>query len=409
MKHVYQWIKVSAEDLSQGKFLITNRYQFIDLGGFTALWTLSENGTEISRGDIKLPVIAPGKGASVTIPYKTLKTVDGEEYFLRISFVLANDQIWAKKGFELVSEQFKLPVETLAVKPNAPVSPVTMIQTDKEITVKGTGFNAVFDKVAGTFTSLEKNGVNILMKDGGPKLHLWRAPHRNDDMWANGSWVSAGLRDLKWSTQSVNVEQISPSSVSITVALLAEGKNNFTVNHKVIYTISGDGSIKSENTFSSSDLKLVVARIGVRMFLNKQFDQVSYFGRGPMENYADRKRGFDVGIYTSSVKDQLTPYEKPMDCGNHEDVRWAKVTTASGNGIMAQSDNSPMQVSMLPYSDEEMDKVEYRIDLPQSSATVFCISHLTLGVGSASCGPRPLPQYIIYAEPTTFTYTLRLL
>ena len=409
MKHVYQWIKVSAEDLSQGKFLITNRYQFIDLGGFTALWTLSENGTEISRGDIKLPVIAPGKGASVTIPYKTLKTVDGEEYFLRISFVLANDQIWAKKGFELVSEQFKLPVETLAVKPNAPVSPVTMIQTDKEITVKGTGFNAVFDKVAGTFTSLEKNGVNILMKDGGPKLHLWRAPHRNDDMWANGSWVSAGLRDLKWSTQSVNVEQISPSSVSITVALLAEGKNNFTVNHKVIYTISGDGSIKSENTFSSSDLKLVVARIGVRMFLNKQFDQVSYFGRGPMENYADRKRGFDVGIYTSSVKDQLTPYEKPMDCGNHEDVRWAKVTTASGNGIMAQSDNSPMQVSMLPYSDEEMEKVEYRIDLPQSSATVFCISHLTLGVGSASCGPRPLPQYIIYAEPTTFTYTLRLL
>ena len=83
----------------------------------------------------------------------------------------------------------------------------------------------------------------------------------------------------------------------------------------------------------------LLARIGVRMFLDKQFDQVSYFGRGPMENYADRKRGFDVGIYKSTVKEQLTPYEKPMDCGNHEDVRWAKVTTASGNGIMAQSDN----------------------------------------------------------------------
>jgi len=409
MKHAYQWIKVSPEDLSQGKLLITNKYQFIDLGGFTALWTLSENGTEISRGDIKLPVIGPGKEAIVTIPYKISKTVDGAEYFLRLSFSLASDKVWAKKGFEIVSEQFKLPGEILAFKSNAIINPVSMAQTDKEITVKGTGFSVVFDKVTGTFSSMEKNGVNILVKDGGPRLHLWRAPHRNDDMWADKGWVSAGLRELKWSTQSVNAEQMSPSSVSITVALLAEGKNNFSVNHKVIYTISGDGSIKSENTFSSSDLKLVVGRIGVRMFLSKQFDQASYFGRGPMENYVDRKRGFDVGIYASSVKEQMTPYEKPMDCGNHEDVRWAKVTTTSGVGIMTQSDNSLMQVSMLPYSDEEMEKVEYRIDLPQSNATVFCISHLTLGVGSAGCGPRPLPQYIVYAEPTSFTYTLKLL
>src|SRR5450759_4899181 len=288
-------------------------------------------------------------------------------------------------------------------------NPVSLIQTDKEITVKGSGFAVVFDKTEGTFSSLEKNGVNMLLKDGGPRLHLWRAPHRNDDMWADKGWVTSGLRELKWTTQSVNVEQKSPSSVTITITLLGEGKNNFTVNHNVVYTISGDGSVKSENTFSSSDPKLAVARIGVRIFLDKKFDQASYFGRGPMENYADRKRGFDIGVYKSTVKEQLTHYEKPMDCGNHEDVRWAKVTTASGNGLMAQSGNTLMQVSMLPYSDEVMDKVEYRIDLPQSNATVFCISHLTLGVGTAGCGPRPLPGYIVYAEPTSFTYILKLL
>jgi beta-galactosidase len=228
-------------------------------------------------------------------------------------------------------------------------------------------------------------------------------------MWADKSWVTSGLRELKWTTEAVAVEQKSLSSVTITVRLLAEGKNNFTVNHNVIYTISGDGTIKSENSFSSSNPKQVLARIGVRMFLDKKFDQASYFGRGPLENYADRKRGFDVGVYKSTVKEQLTPYEKPMDCGNHEDVRWAKVTTTSGNGLLAQSDSTLLQVSILPYSDEEMDEVEYRIDLPQSSATVFCISHLTLGVGTAGCGPRPLPQYIVYAAPTSFTYTIRLL
>ena len=409
MKHAYQWIKVNAEDLANGKFLIHNKYQFINLDGFTGVWSLSENGTEMSRGDIKLPVITPGKEAVITIPYKLSKTIEGAEYFLRISFALANDQIWAKKGFEMVSEQFKLPVEALAVKQGVTMNPVNLVQGEKEIAVKGSGFTVVFDKVTGTFSSFEKNGVNMLLKDGGPKLHLWRAPHRDDDNWADSSWVRSGLRDLKWTTKSVAVEQKSSSSVAITVNLSAEGSNNFTVDHNVVYTISGDGSIKADNSFSSSNPQLVVARIGVRMFLNKQFDQVSYFGRGPMENYADRKRGFDVGVYKSPVKEQLTPYEKPMDCGNHEDVRWAKVTTASGNGLMIQSDNTLMQISALPYSDEEMEKVEYRVDLPPRSATVFCISHLTLGVGSAGCGPGPLPQYIVYAAPTSFTYTIRLL
>ena len=409
MKHVYQWIKVSVEDISKGQFLIQNKYQFINLSGFTGTWTLSENGTEISRGEIKLPVITPGKESIITVPYKILKVNAGAEYFLRISFALADDKLWAKKGFEMVSEQFKVPGESLAVKTNTTLNPVNLVQNEKEITVKCSGFKVVFDKAAGTFSSLEKNGVNMLLKDGGPRLHLWRAPHRNDDMWADKSWVTAGLRELKWTTQSVTVDQNSPSSVTITVKLSAAGANNFTVNHDVIYTISGDGTIKSDNSFSSSDPKQVLARVGVRMLLDKQFDQVSYFGRGPMENYADRKRGFDVGLYKSTVKEQLTPYEKPMDCGNHEDVRWAKVTTTSGNGIMAQSDSTLMQVSLLPYSDEEMDKVEYRIDLPKSNATVFCLSHLTLGVGTAGCGPRPLPQYIVYAGPTTFSYTLRLL
>jgi beta-galactosidase len=409
MKHVYQWIKVIAEDPVKGQFLIQNKYQFINLSSFTGVWTLSENGNEISRGDLKLPVIAAGKEALITIPFKISKVNEGAEYFLRVSFSLSKDEIWAKKGFELVSEQFKLPVEALAIKPVVSVNPVSMNQSEKDVTITGSDFKIIFDKVNGTFSSLEKNGINILQKDGGPRLHLWRAPHRNDDMWADRSWVTTGLRELKWTTQSVSAVQKSPSSVTISVKLLAEGKNNFTVNHDVVYNISGDGLISVNNTISSSNPQQVVAHIGVRMFLDKQFDQVSYFGRGPMENYADRKRGFDIGVYKSTVKEQLTPYEKPMEGGNHEDIRWASVVNSSGKGIMALCDSTLIQVSMLPYSDEEMDKTEYRIDLPQSSSTVFCINYRTLGVGTAGCGPRPLPQYVVYAAPASFTYKLRLL
>jgi beta-galactosidase len=409
MKKVYQWIKVTPEDLSAGKFLIHNLYQFINLNGFTAAWSLTENGIEISNGDFKLPVVAAGKEALITLPYKNAKVTPGAEYFLRVSFSLAADQLWAKKGFEMVSEQFKIPVESVTATVTPSVSPLTLVPGDKEIAVKGYGFSVVFDKVTGTFSTLEKNGVNMILKDGGPRLHLWRAPHKNDDMWADRSWVTNGLRELKWTTQAVAVEQKSSSLVVISVRLTAEGKNNFTVNHDVVYSVSGDGTIKAVNNFSSSDPKQVLGRLGVRMFLDKKYDQVTYFGRGPMENYADRKRGFDVGLYKATVKELFTPYEKPMDCGNHEDVRWVKVAASSGNGIMAQADSTLLQFTALPNSDEEMDKVEYRIDLPSTSATVLCLSHLTLGVGTAGCGPRPLPQYIVYAAPARFTYILKLI
>ena len=410
MKKVYQWIGISSDDLPKGIIKIHNKYQFINLDGFVGSWTLSENGSEISHGALNLPKLIPGAEALITIPYKPAKVNEESEYFLRISFTLAKDQIWAKKGFEVASQQFEIPSKTLAAKPEPnQVNPLSLAVTDNEAIVKGTGFSAVFDKVAGTFSRLERNGINLLKVDGGPRLHLWRAPHRNDDMWADGSWDSCGLKELKWTVQNTRVEQITPTEIRISVKLSGEGKLNFTVSHDVIYTITGDGVISASNVFKSSNPKQVVGRIGVRMFLDKKFDQVAYFGRGPMENYADRKRGFDVGVYKSTVKEQLTPYEKPMDAGNHEDIRWAKLTNSSGIGLLALCDTSLLQITAIPYSDEEMENVEYRIDLPQSSATVFCISTHTLGVGSAGCGPRPLPKYVVYAVPTSFTYKIQLI
>src|SRR6185295_9613548 len=114
-------------------------------------------------------------------------------------------------------------------------------------------------------------------------------------------------------------------------------------------------------------------------------------GRGPMENYADRKQGSDVGLYRSSVREQMTPYAKPMECGNHEDVRWVALS-GSGATLMAQGVDGFMQISALPYTDEVVNETEYSIDLPKSASAVLTLSAKTMGAGSASCGPRPLPE-----------------
>jgi beta-galactosidase len=261
----------------------------------------------------------------------------------------------------------------------------------------------------GTFTSIKKGAQELLTGEGGPRLHLWRAPHKNDDWYAEREWIKNGLKELKWSVIETTASQIDPGNVQISVKLRGEGKNSFEVTHDAVYTITGNGEITVSNKVNSNNAKLVVGRMAVRFMLNKQLDQISYFGRGPMENYSDRKRGFDVGLYSSSVLEQLTPYEKPMDCGNHEDVRWAEISQKNGTGIRVTSDKDLMQITALPYTDEELEKPEYKIDLPQSSATVLCICHKTLGVGSASCGPKPLDQYLIFASPTEFSYTFKIL
>ena len=195
----------------------------------------------------------------------------------------------------------------------------------------------------------------------------------------------------------------------VEAVIKAEGKRGFSVTHSALYTVYGDGSIAVDNAVMPEGRRIPLARLGVRLLLDKGLDQFTYLGRGPMENYADRKRGFDVGLYRSSVREQMTPYAKPMECGNHEDVRWAALSGKGLPTLMAQADGGSLQVSALPYTDEVMTPIEYTIDLPKSTNTVLILAARTLGVGSAGCGPRPLDQYIVWSEPAAFSYALRLL
>lgn len=411
MKKAYQWIGITADHLDKGTIKIRNKYQFIDLSALSGYWTLSEDGKVISQGELAIPAIGPGEEKIVTVPFKIESPKLNASYFLRVSFKQNKDELWANKGFEVASEQFELPVKTLAanaVEAKVKMPKLKLSQDKKEITVNGEGFSIKFDKTSGLFSSINVNGNEVLANGGSPRLNLWRAPHRNDDMWANEGWEKNGLRNLQWHVVKLEATKNTPSTVKISASLQGTGKNDFSVTHDVVYTISGDGSIDVSNSINSNKPDLVVAHMGVRWFLDRQFDTFDYFGRGPMENYADRKRGFDVGLYHSTVAEQLTPYEKPMECGNHEDVRWASLGNATGTTFKVDGDTSLLQVAALPYSDEEMDNVEYRIDLPKSTSTVLSVNCKTLGVGSRGCGPKPLDQYLVYAKPTSFSYEIKL-
>jgi len=407
MKKAFQWIGTELTEPASGNVWIKNKFQFISLVNFEASWSLTENGIEIDKGTFKLPHIGPRRGWWANIPYKIEHPKAGAEYFVRVSYTQKEKTLWADKGFEVASMQFKLPVNTPPVVEIKVLHPIKLNQNARSLTITGNGFSVGFDKKTGFMNQLIKNGTNLLTSDGSPKLHLWRAAHRNDDNWAYDLWQKFGVNTLQYTLVDLKAEMVDNTTVKVISTTKADGKEGFGVYHTASYLVKGDGSIKVDNQIKFVGLQINLARIGVRMLLDKRFNRMTYFGRGPVENYSDRKSGSDVGVYALNVNEQYE-YEKPMERGNHEEVRWAQLSGKDIPALLIKSDEKLMQVSALPHTDEQMYPVEYKIDLPASSATVFCVATKTLGVGSNSCGPRPLEKYQVFSEPTSFTYTINL-
>jgi len=408
MKKAFQWIGTSLVDSTKGIIRIRNKYQFITLDGFDASWSLTENGKEIDKGTLQLPTIAPLSENTVAVPYKIDNPKPGAEYFLRISYTQKDKSLWADKGFEVASEQFKLPIMTPPVESSQAKQTIALNKKGNDITITGKCFSLSFNKQNGLLEQINKNGVNLLKENGAPKLNLWRAAHRDDDMWAERDWEKYGLNSLEYSLVSFNVKQMDKGTIKVTSVVKVDGKEGFGAYHTAVYTIKGDGSVNVDNNIHFVGKRINLARIGIRMLFDKGLDRMNYFGRGPIENYSDRKTASDVGIYQLSVNNQYE-YEKPMEYGNHEDVRWAELSGNNMPSLLIQSDANLMQVSAVPYTDEQMYPVEYKIDLPASDSTVFCLSTKSMGVGSASCGPRPLDKYQVWSDDTQFGYTLQLI
>ena len=407
MKKAFQWIGTELVEPANGTIKIKNKYQFVSLNGFEAFWSLTENGKEIDKGIISLPQINPLREGRVNIPYKIEQPKAGAEYFVCISYIQKGKTMWADKGFEVASSQFKLPISTPPVVETKVTQTTKLSQNVQSVTIAGNGFLVGFDKKTGLMNKLIQNGISLLASDGSPKLHLWRAAHRNDDNWAYSVWEKFAVNNLQFSLVDFKVEVVDNTSVKVVTKIKADGKEGFSVYHLASYLISGDGTIKVDNDIQFVGFRINLARIGVRILLDKRLDHMKYFGLGPAENYSDRKSASDVGIYDLGVNEQYE-YEKPMEHGNHEEVRWAKLSGKDIPSILVKADENLMQVSALPYTDEQMYPVEYKIDLPASSATVLCISTKTLGVGSASCGPRPLEKYQVFSDSTSFSYSIKL-
>ncbi|MDZ7339041.1 MAG: DUF4981 domain-containing protein [candidate division KSB1 bacterium] len=409
VKKVYQNIAVEAVDLARGSIRVRNKFFFTDLAEFQPSWELCEDGTVIQQGVLDPIPLPPGQATEVRIPLKKPRLHPGAEYHLRVAFRLRSATPWADQGHEVAWEQFPMPWRV----PPAPVVRLAekgtlRVEDDGDLVlVEGRDFAVSFSRATGTMQSLRYGNREILAtaEVPGPILNAYRAPTDNDK-YLRPLWQQAGLDRLQAAVKDFQVKQAAPAEVRVQVQLLHTGVEGKGFVNTVTYEVLGNGWIDVHNTVDPVGELPILPRLGVQMLLGAAYERLQWFGRGPHENYPDRKTSADVGRYRSTVSEQYEPYVRPQEMGNREEVRWLALTDTTGAGLLVVA-AEPLAVSALHFTAHDLDQAAHIHDLRPRAEVVLCLDYKQCGLGNASCGPGVLEQYALRPAPAVFRFALR--
>jgi len=404
VKKVHQFIAFNDADVANGKLEVVNKYFHTSLDTYGFCWTLEENGEVIQKGGFDVPTLQPKEKAVVTLGVQRPELKAGAEYFLQVQAKLRSKTMWADAGHVVAEEQ--LPVDF--GQPGKPVMTVDggnlrVGETAQVITITGEDFTVAFSRKSGTI-SLLKYGRDTVIEDDGPQLSAFRAPVDND-RWARNGWAANGLDNLAHTAESVTLKKIDSRTVQVSSVITSKGNRDFMFTSCVTWTIFGNGVIHSANSVSCSDDALVLPRLGVRFKVDAKYGNVTYFGRGPEENYVDRKYASHISRYETTYRDMYVPYPRTQDTGNREDVRWFALSGRGHDGLQVIADR-PISFAALPYTAEDLATALHPIDLVEDGKVVVTLDAKSLGLGGGSCGPRTMQKYVVDSGMTIFGYRL---
>lgn len=396
VKKVYQNVGVKAVDLENGVLEIFNKNYFTPLSDYVIEWDLVKDGKVVDNGVFKTTrdIHGPRMAKNYILPVGKWKLCDKAEYYVNVKFLLGTDKPWAKKGYEQMNEQIllqspKAEFASASKQAEEVAAPASYTEDNNKVRVEGENFAVEFCQETGSISYL-RYGQNIVFGlDGrtfGPQLSAYRAPVDNDN-WAWGGWNNAGLDNLTHKTTGkASVQKRQDGAVSVSYNVISSGKNNFQFSTSQIYTIYKDGSIELNSSIACSDPALALPRLGYEMKLPSKFNKYTYYGRGPWNNYNDRRTASFVGLYESSVEDQFVNFPRPQSMGNREEVRWCSLKDYNGNGVQFISTNGTMSTSALPWSQQELRDALHPCELPKSSGTSLHLDAKVTGLGGNSCG-----------------------
>lgn len=438
VKKVYQHIGIEALSTTEGTFELFNKYYFKDLSDYELVWYIFEDGTEIETAKLKNINTQPRTKIKIAIPYNYNKFKPTSEYFIKLQLVLKNDAPWANKGFVQAEEQIRLKEATnrksiVDAAKAVSTEKLEIIETSSHIkTVRTKNFSADFDTQTGTLYSLKYGNQLIIEPGKGPKLNALRA-FVNNDNWFYSQWFERGLHNLQHKATSGNFTTRADGSVVISFTVESQapngarihggtssgrsrieeltnkpfGENDFKFNTNQIWTVYQDGSIELQSSINSNQEALILPRLGYVMNIPEQYANFTYYGRGPIDNYADRKSGQFIEIHKNTVKNEYVNFPKPQDMANHEDVRWCALTDNNGNGAVFVATNR-LSVTALQYSALDLILASHPYQLPKASDTYLHLDAAVTGLGGNSCGQGgPLEHDRVKADQQNMGFIIR--
>jgi beta-galactosidase len=416
VKKVYQNVGFIPVNLSEGKIEVLNRFRFINIDKYNIEWEIQANGKTVKKGEIGKLSVEPEQKKAIMIDVQGLKPIPATEYFLNLSVKVKDPEPFLPAGWEIASEQFKLPVSSEKTEFDFSKTEELNLSEDSDINIASKDFNLSIDKKSGLIISYKYKGVELIKDGKGPRPTFWRAPNDNDYGWQMPKkcveWKNASEVDLQ--AESTKIKRNAPNSVDVEVMYQYP---NVKSTWKTVYTVYGNGIIKVNNKFVTNDESLpVIPRVGMKMQLPVQFENLEYFGRGPMENYWDRKYCANVGRYKSLVKDQYVPYIRPQENGHKTDTRWLALYNRESNGILIVAD-SLIEFTALNNPIEDFDagpdknvNLKHTIDITPKELVELHIDYRMTGLGGDdSWGATPHKEYTIFPSPEGYEYSFTMI
>ncbi len=400
-KRVYQGAEAILVNAATATINIKNRNAVKNLKDYSPEIRLLEDGVQVLRKEIAAIDLEPGQQKEISLKSYLPKFKKGKEYLLSIHFKLSKDEAWEKKGFEVASNQFALTGLAQHKNNQQKFAAISLDQGDNRIAVKGKDFQIAFDKQNGALTSYTLKGKEQILK---PLLPNFLRPQTENDR--RGWKPNKVLKE--WYENKAKLKTVEAISIS-------EGLAQITANYdviadkasiKVVYTVNGNGVVKVNYSLKADTALPHIPKVGMQMAIARPYDNITFYGKGPMENYIDRRYGFDAGIYSMPINDFMEPYIYPQENGNRTDVRWMAFGNKDREGIMVVAD-SLLSMGAWPFTQEEILSKKHWHELVDSKQITVNIDLIQMGVGgndSWSEVSQPLEQYQIPAKNYNYTF-----
>ena len=412
--YFYQNIWTSPVDIKKGEVSIFNEYFFRDLSAYYLEWQLLKDGKVMRSGRVENLDVAPQQTAQIKLPIGN--TCQCAEWLLNAAYKLKNTEGLLPAGHTVAKQQlvvnpYKQPSMELKnqAKSNLDIVEPTLVENDmRYLIVDGEHFRIEFDKMNGYLSKYQVNGLDLMKEGSYLKPNFWRAPTDND-FGARLNWKYA-----VWKNPTIKLTSLQQRIVNQQAVIEADYElPEVSAKLSLTYTINNEGAIKvTQKMTTDKDAKVAnMFRFGMQMQMPRSFDKVEYYGRGPIENYIDRKANADLGIYRQSVAEQFYTYIRPQETGTKSDLRWWKTLNMASRGIQVVA-SKPFSASALHYTIESLDEGLYKKqghsqEVEEADMTNFCFDLIQAGLGCEdSWGRIARPEYQVPYGDYEFTFIL---